>query len=142
LASDPALQRRVEQTLERLRREGAAASPALLSLLVALEAETPAYLVIDMVEQGLDQPTQEAVIAHLKRRTSGSRSLFLLTRSSSILNLSAVGPDEAIILCPANHSPPIRVSPCPGAPGYEAVATCLAPPHVRARTEGVVAWRP
>ena len=142
LASDPALQRRVEQTLERLGREGAAASPALLSLLVALEAETPAYLVIDMVEQGLDQPAQEAVIAHLKRRPSSSRPLFLLTRSSSILNLSAVGPDEAVILCPANHSPPIRVTPCPGAPGYEAVATCLAPPHVRARTEGVIAWRP
>jgi hypothetical protein len=28
------------------------------------------------------------------------------------------------------------------APGYEAVATCLASPEVRARTEGVIAWRP
>ncbi|WP_183028742.1 hypothetical protein [Variovorax sp. UMC13] len=27
-------------------------------------------------------------------------------------------------------------------PGYEAVATCLAAPEVRARTEGVIAWRP
>ena len=27
-------------------------------------------------------------------------------------------------------------------PGYEAVATCLASPDVRARTEGVIAWRP
>jgi hypothetical protein len=25
---------------------------------------------------------------------------------------------------------------------YEAVATCLASPEVRARTEGVIAWRP
>ncbi len=29
-----------------------------------------------------------------------------------------------------------------GAPGYESVATCLASPDVRARTEGVVAMRP
>ena len=28
------------------------------------------------------------------------------------------------------------------APGYEAVATCLASPEVRARTDGVIAWRP
>jgi hypothetical protein len=42
---------------------------------------------------------------------------------------------------PANHSPPICVAPFPGAPGYEAVVTCLAAPEVRARTAGVVAWR-
>ncbi len=142
LASDPRLRRRVEQTLERLGRDGASPSPALFALVVALEAATAPYLVIDMVEQGLDQAAQEAVIAHLKRRPSGSQPLFLLTRSSAVLDLSGVGPDEAIILCPANHSPPVRVVPCPGAPGYEAVATCLAPPHVRARTEGVIAWRP
>ena len=58
-----------------------------------------------------------------------------------ILDLAAVGPNEAIILCPANHSPPSLVAPYPGAPGYEAVATCLASPEVRARTEGVVAVR-
>ena len=50
--------------------------------------------------------------------------------------------DEAIILCPANHSPPTNVRPYPGFPGFEAVATCLASPEVRARTEGVIAWRP
>jgi hypothetical protein len=64
-----------------------------------------------------------------------------LTRSSAILDLAAVGPEEAIILCPANHSPPSRVAPFPGAPGYEAVATCLASPQVRERTAGVIAWR-
>lgn len=31
---------------------------------------------------------------------------------------------------------------CPGVPGYEAVATCLTSPDVRARTRGVIAWRP
>ena len=96
-----------------------------------------------MVEQGLDQPAQEALIAHLRRRPpSGSRPLFLLTRSSAILDPAAIGPEEAIILCPANHSPPCRVAPYPGAPGFEAVATCLASPAVRARTAGVVAMRP
>jgi hypothetical protein len=65
-----------------------------------------------------------------------------MTRSSAILDLGAVGADEAIILCPANHSPPSSVAPYPGAPGYEAVATCLASPQVRARTEGMIAWRP
>ena len=56
--------------------------------------------------------------------------------------VDAVGDDEAIILCPANHSLPISVTPVPGTPGYEAVATCLASPEVRARTEGMIAWRP
>ena len=59
-----------------------------------------------------------------------------------MLRLAAVGPDESILFCPANHSPPTRVAPYPGAPGFEAVATCLASPEVRARTEGVIAWRP
>ena len=53
-----------------------------------------------------------------------------------------MGADEAIILCPANHSPPTRVAPYYGAAGYEAVATCLASPEVRARTEGVIDCRP
>lgn len=65
------------------------------------------------------------------RRTAGDYTK--LTRSSTILDPAIVGPDEAIILCPANHSPPTRVAPCPAAPGYEAVAACLASPEVRAR---------
>jgi hypothetical protein len=35
-----------------------------------------------------------------------------------------------------------RVTPHPGAAGYESVTSCLASPEVRARTEGVIAWRP
>ena len=114
----------------------------MVALLAGLEAEGPAILVIDMLEQGLDKATQEALIAHLRRRGPDGRPLFFLTRSNAILDLDTVGADEAIILCPANHSPPTRVAPYPGAPGYEAVATCLASPEVRARTEGVIAWRP
>jgi len=133
---------RVERTLAWLVEDGATASDSLLALLIGLESEGPAAVVVDMVEQGLDHATQEALIAHLRRRAPGARPLFLLTRSSAILDLAAVGPDETILLCPANHSPPSRVAPTPGAPGYEAVATCLATPEVRARTEGVIAWRP
>jgi DNA-binding transcriptional MerR regulator len=142
LDADPVLKSRVDQTLAWLVEDGAAESEALLALLVGLESEGASILVVDMVEQGLDQAAQEALIAHLRRRGPGGRPLFLLTRSCAILDLAAVSTDEAIILCPANHSPPTCVSPYPGAPGYEAVATCLASPEVRARTEGVIAWRP
>ena len=142
LANDAALNARVEQALAWLTEDGATLSTALTALIVGLEIEGPAVLVVDMVEQGLDQSTQEAVIAHLRRRATEARPLFVLTRSSTILDLDAVGADEAIILCPANHSPPSLVAPYPGVAGYEAVATCLASPEVRARTEGVIAWRP
>jgi hypothetical protein len=142
LDADPALKARVDQTLDWLIEDGAVASDALVAFVVGLESAAADIVVVDMVEQGLDQATQEALIAHLRRRGTGARPLFLLTRSCAILDLAAVGPEEAIIFCPANHSPPMRVAPYPGAAGYEAVATCLASPEVRARTEGVIAWRP
>ena len=142
LDADPVLRSRVNQTMAWLVEDGASVSDVLIALVAGLESEGPAILVIDMIEHGLDQAAQEALIAHLRGRGSGGRPLFLLTRSCAILDLAAVGPDEAIIFCPANHSPPTRVAPYPGTPGYEAVATCLASPEVRARTEGVIAWRP
>ncbi len=142
LETDAALKTRVDQSLTWLTEEGATVSDALLALVVGLESEGPAFLVIDMLEDKLDKATQEALIAHLRRRGPGAAPIFCTTRSNAILDLDAVGVDEAIILCPANHSPPIRVAPFQGAPGYEAVATCLASPEVRARTEGMIAWRP
>lgn len=143
MAATPELEARVEQALGGLVGDGATMTGALIALLVGLEAEGRSALVVDMVEQELDQATQRALVTHLRRRaTAGGRPLFLMTRSSAILDLAAVGPEEAIILCPANHSPPTWVIPCPGAPGYEAVATCLTSPDVRARTRGVIAWRP
>jgi hypothetical protein len=122
--------------------DGATASDALLALLAAIEAEGPTHVVVDMVEQGLDEKTQEALICYLRRQASRERPLFLMTRSSSILDLAEMGSDEGILFCPANHSPPHYVLPIAGAPGYEAVASCLAAPDVRARTEGIIAWRP
>jgi DNA-binding transcriptional MerR regulator len=142
LDSDPARRAQVDQTLAWLAEDGATVSDALIALLAGLEADGPAVLVVDMIEQGLDQASQEALIAHLRqRRAPGGRPLFMLTRSCAILDPAAVGIDEAIILCPANHGPPIHVAPHPGAPGYEALATCLASPEVRARTNGVVSMR-
>jgi hypothetical protein len=139
---DPALKSRVDQTLAWLVEDGATVCEALVALLAELETEGPTILVIDMLEQGLDEATQEALIAHLRSRGPDSRPLFFLTRSNSIWDLDAVKDDETIILCPANHSAPTCVRPYPGYPGFEAVATCLAAPEVRARTEGVIAWRP
>jgi hypothetical protein len=142
MSADSAFRSRVDQALTWLAEDGATVSPALLVLVAALQANHQQNLVVDLVEQGLDQTTQEALVAYLRAHVSLARSAFLLTRSSAILDLAAVGADESVILCPANHSTPIRVLPYPGAPGYEAVASCLALPEVRARTEGVIAIRP
>jgi DNA-binding transcriptional MerR regulator len=141
IADDALLAGRVERRLAWMIEDGAERSDALTALAVALETETPIALVIDMVEEGLSAGTQMALMAHLRLRGSGKRALFLMTRSSSILDLDALGPTEAVILCPANHSPPLRVVPHPGGRGYEAVATCVASPEVRARTAAVVAIR-
>ena len=139
--ADPALRSRVDRALNAMKDDGAVVSKALATLLVALELDDGAIPVIDMVEQGLDQPSQEALMAYLRRRHGNARMVFLLTRSRAILDLDAVGAEEAIFLCPANHSPPTRVWPYAGTPGYEAVATCLAAPEIRARAGDMIAVR-
>ena len=141
LKADAALRARVESTLAWLAEEGADISDALQALIVELEGEGAGALVIDMIEQALDEAAQRALIAHLRRRGPLARPVFAMTRSCALLDLAAVGPNELILLCPANHAPPTVVAPYPVAPGYEAVATCLAPPAVRARTEGLKAMR-
>jgi hypothetical protein len=137
--ADPSLLPKIEPTLALLVQDGATDTPALRALLTGLK--TPKLIVVDLIEQKLDKPTQEALIAHLRRRGPGTPPLFVMTRSNSILDLDAIGADEAILFCPANHAPPYRVTPHPGTSGYEALASCLASPEVRARTEGVVAIR-
>jgi len=106
LDRDPDLKSRVDQTLVWLVEDGATVSEALVALLAGLETEGLTILVIDTPEYALDEATQEALIARLRRRGSEFRALFVLTRSSSILDLDAVGDDDSIILCPANHNPP------------------------------------
>jgi DNA-binding transcriptional MerR regulator len=142
LNTDPILKSRVDQVLSWLVDEGGTVSDPLVVLLAGLESVGPNALVVDMIEEGLDEPTQEALITYLRHRAnSGTRLIFFSTRSSAILDLASLGPNETVILCPANHSPPTVIAPYPGAPGYESVATCLASPSVRARTAGVVALR-
>ncbi len=130
---------RVEEALEWLMGDGATPSAALTALLNDLVSGAGGPMVVDMVEQGLDHDTQCALISYLRRHRRGMGPLFLMTRSSAILDLSAMDADEAILFCPANHSPPYWVPPHPGSIGFEAVESCLATPEVRARTAGVVA---
>lgn len=136
-AADPSLMPKIEPTVALLVQDSATDTPALRALLNGLETLTP--VVVDLIEQGLDKATQEALIAHLRRRAPGAPRLFVMTRSSSMLDLDALGPDETVLFCPANHAPPFHVAPYPGTPGYEALASCLATPEVRARSEGVIA---
>ena len=142
LADDPVLAEQVEHRLTWLVEDGAERSDALTALVVAMETTTASVLVIDMVEEGLSAATQTALMAHLRLRGTSKRALILMTRSSAILDLDALEPTEVVISCPANHSVPLRVVPYRGGQGYEAVATCIAPPEVRARTAGTVALRP
>lgn len=141
IATDASLKLRVDQALAWLIEDGVEVSGALITLLSEIESDGGS-IVIDMVEQGLGQSTQEALVAYLRRRPRDAKPLFLLTRSSAILDLAAMGAQEQIFFCPANHSVPMVVHAHPGSPGYDSVATCLASPEVRARTEGVIAWRP
>ncbi len=94
---DPALKSRVDQILKWLVEEGAEVSPALVTLVVALEFENATTLVVDMIEQGLNHATQEALIAYVRHTGPEASSLFVLTRSSAVLDLAAVGKGETII---------------------------------------------
>lgn len=139
---DPRLRERVEASLAWLVEDGATRSEALVALVACLEQGRSKILVIDMIEQGLDEATQQAVISDLRRRVHERPPLFMLTRSSEILDLQGATSDEAVIFCPANYAPPFTVRIAPGAPGYEAMASCLGSPEVRARTEGMIALMP
>lgn len=131
---------RVDAALNRLVADGAELGDALRATLASLECNEP-MLVIDMIEEGLCESTQVALAAELRRRAASGRSHIVMTRSTAMLDLRRAGPDETIIYCPANHGVPIVVTPDQSAVGYEAVATCLASPTVRARTAGAVIIR-
>lgn len=125
-----------QTALDWLAGEGATRSDALIALMADLAgAEAP--LVVDLVEQSLDEPTQTALASWLRARPPASPPLILMTRSTAMLDLEEAGAEEAAIYCPANHSPPMIVRPVPGTAGYEALASCLATPEARARTEGM-----
>jgi hypothetical protein len=67
MSDDRASSSRVDQALTWLVEDGATVSPALRVLVAALQTNGQRNLVVDMVEQGLDQPTQQAFIAYLRR---------------------------------------------------------------------------
>jgi len=136
---NPDLNGRLEAALSWLRGEGAEEIEALRRVLAAVLSEGTAALVVDMVEDGLNEPTQEALAAWLRARGPQARPLILMTRSSAMLDLGLATSFETVLFCPANHSPPLSVRPDPQARGYEALASCLASPQVRARTEGMIA---
>jgi DNA-binding transcriptional MerR regulator len=140
LGPDPLLESRVHESVIAIVELGGYTSDALVTLVTAIENEGPTVQVVDMLEEGLDASTQEALICFLRRRRPKAPLIFL-TRSTCILDVDSVGPDETIILCPANHSVPMFVAPYRGTPGYEALITCLATPDVRARTAGVTTIR-
>lgn len=140
-AESPVRTKRIIEAETWIVGEGGTPSLALDALLAALTSPDRPSLVIDLVERGLDQPTQIAFMSFLRRRPAASGHIVLLTRSTAILDLAEVGPDEAVLFCPANYSLPMRIAPIPGAKGYEALESCLATPNVRARTEGVIAMR-
>lgn len=94
LDADAALKEQVEEILQWLAEDGATISSALMALVVALQSATSTIHVIDLVEQGLEQASQEAVIAWLRRRSAQAKPLFLMTRSSVILDLNAMGPER------------------------------------------------
>lgn len=130
----------IDAELAWLCEEGATDSPALRILVQATMADGGRPpLVVEMIENGLDHATQEALAHWLRRRArqpgapGAGGPVFLMTRSSAILDLALVGPHETIVLCPANHRPPQVVAPYAGAAGHEALASCLATPAARAR---------
>jgi DNA-binding transcriptional MerR regulator len=132
---------RGREALDWLVGEGATETEALTALLAGIDGAEEGAIVVDLVEQGLDAATQEALAAWLRRRSPALPPLIVLTRSSAILDLDAPA-GETVIYCPANHAPPLVIRAWPGAPGLDLVTSCLAAPEVRARTEGTIAWRP
>ncbi len=122
---------------------GAVDSPALTALLAALEADGDTILVIDMLEHGLDAASQEAVIAHLRRRGPDGAAAVLPHALQCDPRSRRGRRRRGDHPLPGQSQPAdLASTPVPGAVGYEAVATCLASPEVRARTEGMIAWRP
>lgn len=123
----------MQRTLEWMRDDGATMSDALVAVVGAMVVDSQTPCVLDLVEYGLDEPTQLALGAWLRRRGAGERPLVVMTRSNVILDLEAVTRGHAIIYCPANHTLPYEVLAIAGTPGLECVAQCLGSVEARAR---------
>lgn len=131
-----------QAALDWLTGEGARPSRALSAVMQAALDPAASLVVFDLVEEGLDPASQQALGAWLGRYGDGTRPLIVMTRSTAVLDLELATAATPILYCPANHSPPMLVLPLAGTAGYEAVTSCLAPPEVRQRTAGMVAAMP
>jgi hypothetical protein len=91
MSNDRALSSRVDQALTWLVEDGATVSPALRVLVAVLQTDGQRNLVVDMVEQRLEQATQQAFIAYLRAHVSLTRSIFLSANVSLLapMQLSA-----------------------------------------------------
>lgn len=131
------LSNNAEAALAWLFDDGATTSDHLRDVVAAIEGNT-GVAVLDLIEDGLDEATQLALGAWLRRYADSDRPLIVMTRSSAILDPYAVSPGHAILYCPANHSPPFEVMPVGGTPGFESLVSCLGTPEARARTAGMM----
>ncbi len=122
---------RAGAALDWIVGEGGRDSAALRSVLNALSGPGP--LVADLVEDGMDAGTQTALGAFLAHRFAPAAPVVLMTRSRAVIDPDSPMPDRRVLFCPASHDAPFWITPIPGAPGIEALRTCLADPAVRAR---------
>ena len=122
--------------MDMLRAEGATESSELMALAEALADGTGA-LVFDLIEDKLDRASQMALMAYLRGRGEGARTVFLMTRSNTILDLEQVG-DGIVIHCPGDTGMP---GTFPGTADFQRLVACLDEPEVVAqRTRIVSAW--
>jgi hypothetical protein len=108
----------VIRVLAWLADQGSTESDALTALLISLEAEVPAVLVIDMmVKPDLAPSAQDALTDDIRQHAKfGGGSMFLMKGAPAIFDFAAVGPDEANLLCRANDRSPGRAVPSADAP--------------------------
>ncbi|WP_200913580.1 hypothetical protein [Devosia sp. Leaf64] len=102
-----------ETALAWLLDDGATKSDQLRAVVAAI-ADTAGAGVLDLIEDGIDETTQLALGAWLRRYADNERPLVVMTRSTAVLDLDAVSPGHAILYCPANHSSPFEVMPVGG----------------------------
>jgi hypothetical protein len=85
----------------------------------------------------MDTPTQSFTTSEAAKRLGVSIKALRLYEQQGLVTPGRTATGYRIfgpVQMDRAASPPTRVAPYLGAPGYEAVATCLASPEVRART--------
>jgi DNA-binding transcriptional MerR regulator len=120
LEADNSLKSRVDRSLAALVNDGATVSTALLALLAGLETEGPAFLVIDMLEQGLDEATQKALATRLRAMRGHFSFSRALEQSSSFR--------RSVPMRRSSFAPPITARRCASRPIRVLPAMIPSPP--------------